>query len=76
MDTRAEALDMSKTSDKVWQVGLLYKCKTSGLLGQVFDLISFFFSNMQRLYQVFLGGKCLQEYPVNASILQSSIPWY
>ena len=26
--TRAEALDMSKASDRVWQVGILYKCKT------------------------------------------------
>ena len=43
--TRAVALDISKDFDKVWHTGLLYKCTSYGILGQVFGLFSFFLSN-------------------------------
>ena len=61
--TQAVALDISKAFDRVWQAGLLHKCKSYGILGQIFGLISSFFRN--RWLQVVLNGKSSQEYPVN-----------
>ena len=40
--TSAVALDMSKAFDWVWHDGLLYKCKSYGISGQMFGVISFF----------------------------------
>ena len=38
--TRAVALDISKTFDRVWHAGLLHKLKNYGISGQIFSLIS------------------------------------
>ena len=40
--TRAVALDISKAFDKDWHADLHHKRKSYGILGQIFDLISFF----------------------------------
>ena len=40
--TRAVALDISKTFDRVWHAGLLHKLKSHGISGQIFGLISSF----------------------------------
>ena len=69
--TRAVALDISKTFDRVWHAGLLHKLKSYGISGQIFGLISSFLSNRQR--RVVLDGKSSQEYPVNAGVPQGSI---
>ena len=65
------ALDISKAFDSVWHAGLLHKLKSYGISGQVFGLISPFFSG-KRL-QVVLDGKTSQEYPVNTGVPQGSI---
>ena len=65
------ALDISKDFERVWHAGLLHKLKSYGILGQIFGLISSFFSN--RRLQVVLDGKSSQEYPVNARVSQGSI---
>ena len=69
--TRAVALDISKAFDRVWHAGLLPKFKSYGISGQIFGLISSFFSN--RRFRVVLDGKSSQEYPVNAGVPQGSI---
>ena len=69
--TRAVALDISKTFDRVWHAGLLHKLKSYGISGWIFGLISSFLSNRQ--LQVVLDGKSSQEYPVNAGVPQGSI---
>ena len=69
--TRAVALDISKTFDRVWHAGLLHKLKSYGISGQIFSLISSFLSN--RRLRVVLDGKSSQEYPVNAGVPQGSI---
>ena len=69
--TRAVALDISKTFDRVWHAGLIHKVKFYGISDQIFDLISSFLSN--RGLRVVLDGKSSQEYPVNAGVLQGSI---
>ena len=43
--TRAVALDISKTFDRVWYAGFLHKLKSYGISGQIFSLISSFLSN-------------------------------
>ena len=71
--TRAVALDISKAFDKEFgNAGLLHKLKSYGISGQIFGLISSFLSN--RWLQVVLDGKSSQEHPVNAGVLESSIP--
>ena len=65
------ALDISKAFDRVWYAGLLHKLKSYGISGQILGLISSFLNN--RRPWVVLNGKCLQEYPVNAGVLQDSI---
>ena len=53
--TRAVALDIPKAFDRVWHVVLLHKLKSSGISGEIFGLISSFFSNRRLL--VVLDGK-------------------
>ena len=43
--TRVIALDISKAFDSVWHAGVLHKLKSYGISGQIFGLISSFFSN-------------------------------
>ena len=43
--TRAVALNISKAIDRVWDAGLLQKLRSYGISGQIFCLISSFFSN-------------------------------
>ena len=62
--TRAAALDISKTFNRVWCGGLLHKHKSYEILGQIFGLTSSFLGNW-RLWVV-LDGKSSQEYPVYA----------
>ena len=69
--TRAVALDISKTFDRVWHTGLYHKLKSYGISGQIFGFISSFLSN--RWLQVVLDGKSSEEYPVNAGVPQGSI---
>ena len=52
--TRAVALDMPKAFDRVWHVVLLRKLKSYGISGEIFGLISSFFSNRRLL--VVLNG--------------------
>ena len=40
--TQAVALDICKAFDKVWHAGLLHKCKSCRISGQIFGLISSF----------------------------------
>ena len=69
--TRAVALDISKTFDRVWHADLHHKLKSYGISGQIFGLTSSFLSNRQ--LRVVLDGKSSQEYPVNAGVPQGSI---
>ena len=69
--TRAVALDISKSFDRVWHAGLPHKLKSYGILGQLFGLISSFLSN--RWLRVVLDGKSSLDYPVNAGVPQESV---
>ena len=69
--TQAVALDIFKAFNRVWHAGLLHKCKSCGISGKIFGLISSFLSN--RRLQVVLDGKSSQEYPIKAGVPQGSI---
>ena len=69
--TPAVALDISKTFNRVWHVGLLHKLMSYGISGQMFGLTSSFLSKW--LLPVVLDSKFSQEYPVNAGAPQGSI---
>ena len=56
MATRALALDISRSFDRIWHAGLLLK--SSGIAGQMFRLILSFLSN--RGLRVVLDGKSAQ----------------
>ena len=69
--TRAVALDISKTFNRVWHDGHLHKLKSYRISGQICGLIPSFVSN--RWLRVVLDGKSSQEYPVNAGVPQGYI---
>ena len=65
------ALDISKAFVRVCHAGLLHKLKYYGISGQIFSLISSFFS--YRWLEVVLVGKSSQEYPVKFEVPQDTI---
>ena len=69
--TWAVLIDISKAFDRVWHAGILHKCESYGISGQIFGLTSSFLSN--RRLEVAIDGKSSLEYPVNAEVSQSSI---
>ena len=40
LDVRGIYLDISKTFDRIWHKGLLYKLKQNGISGKLFDIIN------------------------------------
>ena len=64
--TGTVALEIFKAFNRVWYAGLLCKLKSYGISGQIFGVISSFFSN--RGLRMVLDGKSSQEYPVNAGV--------
>ena len=69
--TRAITVDIFKAFDRVWHAGLPHKLTSYGISGQIFGLISSFFSDGRLV--VVLDGKSSQEYPVNAGVPQGPI---
>ena len=52
--TRAVALDISKTFNRVWHAGLLHRLKAYGISSQVFGLISSFLINRRLICNITL----------------------
>ena len=69
--TRAITLYISKDFDRVCLAGLLHKCKSYWISGQIFGLICSFLSNRQ--FRLVLDGKSLQQWNSNAGNSQDSI---
>ena len=55
LEVRSVFLDISKAFDKVWHKGLLYKLKSMGISGDLFNLLENYLSG--RLQRVVLNGK-------------------
>ena len=64
-------LDISKTFDKVWHEGLLYKLKSFGICGNLLNLIKHYLTD--RSQRVLLNGQCSNWQPILAGVPQGSI---
>ena len=69
--TRAIFLDISKAFEKVWLPGLIYKIKSSGISGDVLELIKNFLLNS--FLSVVLNGQTSELQKINAGVPQGSI---
>ena len=70
-DVRTVFLDISKTFDKVWHNGLIFKLKQNGISGNLLNLLSNFLRN--RKQRVVLNGQTSSWADVNAGVPQGSI---
>ena len=68
---RAVFLDISKAFEKVWLPGLIYKIKSSGISGDVLELIKNFLLNS--FLSVVLHGQTSELQKINAGVPQGSI---
>ena len=68
LETRAVFLDLSKAFDRVWHKGLLFKIKTFGVEGELYELIHSFLSN--RYQRVTINGQSSNWCHVKAGVPQ------
>ena len=64
-------MDISKAFDKVWHEGLLYKFKSLGISGELYQLLKNYLSD--KLQRVVLNGQTSPWSPVLAGVPQRSI---
>ena len=68
---RSVFLDIPKALNKVFHEGLLYKLKSLGISGELYNLLENYLSG--RFQRVKLNGKTSPRRPVVAGVLQGSI---
>ena len=71
LEVRSVFLDISKAFDKVWHEGLLYKLKTMGISGELYNLLENYLSG--RFQRVLLNGQASSWRSVLAGVPQGSI---
>ena len=71
LEVRTVFLDISKAFDKVWHEGLLYKLKSMGISGELYNLLENYLSG--RFQRVILNGQHSSWKPILASVSQGSI---
>ena len=71
LEVRSVFLDTSKAFDKVWHEGLLYKLKSMGISGELYNLLENYLSG--RFQRVILNGQHSSWKPILAGAPQGSI---
>ena len=71
LEVRLVFLDLSKAFDKVWHKGLLYKLKSMGISGELYNLLENYLSG--RFQKFVLNGQTSLWRPVLAGFPQGSI---
>ena len=71
LEVRLVFLDIPKAFDKVWHEGILYKLKSMGISGELYNLLENYLSN--RFQRVLLNRQTSSWRPVLARVPQGSI---
>ena len=71
LETRGVFLDISKAFDKVWHKGLLFKLKSYGVEGDLYNILKHYLQN--RNQRVLLNGQSSPWLDVNAGVPQGSV---
>ena len=71
LEVRTVFLDISKAFDKVWHEGLLYKLKSMGISGELYNLLEIYLSG--RFQRIILNGQHSSWKPILAGVPQGSI---
>ena len=71
LEVRRVFLDISKSFDKVWHEGLIYKSHQSGIFGELLNILIDFLSN--RKQRVLVNGQSSNWVDVKAGVQQGSI---
>ena len=71
LEVRSVFLDISEAFDKLWHEGLLFKLRSMGISGELYNLLGNYLSG--RFQTVILNGQTLPWRPVIADVSQDSI---